>query len=227
MTVQEYKNLTLREFDAAAEKFDDNDPSVYNLCRKDYPDLLAELISEPCKDILDCGCGTGAMLSMIREKCPDKNYTGIDLSEKMIEVANRRAGENLRFVRGDCENLPFGDGSFDAVLCSMSFHHYPNPDRFFQSVHRILRKDGRLILRDMTSNSRLMMWFINHIELPIIRTVFHKGDVHCYNRAEIAALCQQSGLVMERFEIRKGFRMHCVCRKQEKDIKTLHEGGIS
>ena len=37
------------------EKFDDNAPSVYNLCRKDYPDLLAELISEPCKDILDCG----------------------------------------------------------------------------------------------------------------------------------------------------------------------------
>ena len=33
MTNQKYKNLTLREFDAAAEKFDDSDPSVYNLCR--------------------------------------------------------------------------------------------------------------------------------------------------------------------------------------------------
>ena len=42
MTNQKYKNLTLREFDAAAEKFDDSDPSVYNLCRKDYPDLLDE-----------------------------------------------------------------------------------------------------------------------------------------------------------------------------------------
>ena len=123
---------------------------------------------------------------------------------------------------GDCENLPFADSSFDTVLRTMSFHHYPNPERFFQSVYRILRKGGRLILRDMTSSSRLMMWLINHIELPIIRTVFHKGDVHCYNRAEIAALCQQSGLVMERFEIRKGFRMHCVCRKQER----THEGGI-
>ena len=214
MTAKEYKSLTLREFDAAAEKFDDNDPSVYNLCRKDYPDLLSELISEPCKDVLDCGCGTGAMLSMIREKCPDKNYTGIDLSEKMIKVADRRSNKNLRFLQGDCENLPFEDNSFDAVLCSMSFHHYPNPDRFFQSVHRILRKDGRLILRDMTSGSRLMMWFINHIELPIIRTMLHKGDVHCYNRAEIAALCQQSGLEMESFEIRNGMRLHCVCRKE-------------
>ena len=45
MTNQKYKNLTLREFDAAAEKFDDSDPSVYNLCRKDYPDLLEELLN--------------------------------------------------------------------------------------------------------------------------------------------------------------------------------------
>lgn len=217
MTNQKYKNLTLREFDAAAEKFDDSDPSVYNLCRKDYPDLLEELLKEPCQDVLDCGCGTGAMLAMFRDACPDKQYTGIDLSKKMIEVANRRAGDGLEFLQGDCENLPFADSSFDTVLCTMSFHHYPNPERFFQSVYRILRKGGRLILRDMTSSSRLMMWLINHIELPIIRTVFHKGDVHCYNRAEIAALCQQSGMVMERFEIRKGFRMHCVCRKQEKD----------
>ena len=49
MTNQKYKNLTLREFDAAAEKFDDSDPSVYNLCRKDYPDLLEELLKEPVR----------------------------------------------------------------------------------------------------------------------------------------------------------------------------------
>lgn len=37
MNEQEYKKLSIKEFDAAAEKFDDNDPSVYNMCRKDYP----------------------------------------------------------------------------------------------------------------------------------------------------------------------------------------------
>ena len=44
----------------------------------------------------------------------------------MIEVANRRAGDGLEFFQGDCENLPFADNSFDTVLCTMSFHHYPN-----------------------------------------------------------------------------------------------------
>lgn len=51
MTNQKYKNLTLREFDTAAEKFDDDDLSVYNLCRKDYPDLLEELLKGPGKKL--------------------------------------------------------------------------------------------------------------------------------------------------------------------------------
>lgn len=46
MTSEEYKRLPLEEFDRAAEKFDDDDLSVYNLCRKDYPDVLAEVIKE-------------------------------------------------------------------------------------------------------------------------------------------------------------------------------------
>ena len=66
MTSEEYKRLSLKEFDRAAEKFDDDDPSVYNMCRKDYPDVLAEAVKEPFSDLLDAGCGTGAMLAMFK-----------------------------------------------------------------------------------------------------------------------------------------------------------------
>ena len=71
-----YDKPKIQKSHSAAEKFDDSDPSVYNLCRKDYPDLLEELLKEPCQDVLDCGCGTGAMLVMFRDACPDKQYTG-------------------------------------------------------------------------------------------------------------------------------------------------------
>lgn len=60
MNSAEYKELSLKEFDMAAAKFDDNDPSVYNLCRKDYLDVLAEVRTEEFSDLLDAGCGTGA-----------------------------------------------------------------------------------------------------------------------------------------------------------------------
>ena len=70
MTSERYKEMSLREFDQAAEKFDDNDPSVYNMCRRDYPDVLAEVLKEPFSDLLDAGCGTGMMLSMLQRDCP-------------------------------------------------------------------------------------------------------------------------------------------------------------
>lgn len=213
MTSEEYKQLSLKEFDQAAAKFDDNDPSVYNMCRKDYPDVVAEVAKEPFSDLLDAGCGTGAMLGMFKRDYPDKNYTGIDLSEKMIEAARAKHMDEIHFVAGDCENLPFAECSFDVVTCSMSFHHYPNPEQFFMSLKRVLRSGGRLVLRDMASNSGLLMWFYNHIEIPMINKFLHKGDVHVYSRSDIQKLCDRSGLKLERYEVRKGFRLHCIVRK--------------
>lgn len=144
MKSEEYKKLSLREFDKAAAKFDDNDPSVYNMCRKDYPDVLAEAVSEPFSDLLDAGCGTGAMLGMFKKDYPNKNYTGIDLSEKMIETAKKKHPEGIQFITGDCESLPFPNDSFDAVTCSMSFHHYPDPEKFFMSLHCQRTETGKI-----------------------------------------------------------------------------------
>ena len=95
------KKLTIKEFDKAAEQFDNDNISVYNLCRKDYTHLLAALEEEKWESVLDAGCGTGAVIYMLHEKYPDKNYTGIDLSEKMIEVAKRKNIDGASFVQGD------------------------------------------------------------------------------------------------------------------------------
>ena len=210
-SAKELKSMTLKEFEKAAEQFDNDDPSVYNLCRKDYPDILAELEKEDFTDVLDAGCGTGAVISLLAEKYPDKHYTGIDLSPKMIEVALAKKAENAKFVCGDCENLPFDDNSFDAITCSMSFHHYPQPVDFFRSCERVLRPGGRLIIRDMTAGP-VMLKLINVVELPLVH-LLGKGDVACYGRKDFERFCQESGLKLELFEQRKGFRLHSVMRK--------------
>lgn len=69
-------------------------------------------------------------------------------------------------------------------------------------------------MRDMASKSKVMMWFFNHIEIPVINKVLHKGDVHVYSRADIQRLCDISGLKLESYEVRRGFRLHCVVRKE-------------
>jgi len=211
MTPREYKDLSIKEFTKAAEIYESDNAGVYNMCKKDYPDVLAELEKEPFTDLLDCGCGTGPMLTLLHKKYPDKHYTGIDLTPKMIEVAKRKNMKNVELIVGDCENMPFADNSFDVVICCESFHHYPNPQDFFNSVYRVLRPNGRLVLRDMTMSSAAR-WFCNHIEMPFIHLA-GKGDVKIYGRDDIQKLCDGAGLQMESFEKRGFCRLHCVARK--------------
>ena len=206
------KVLSVSEFTKAADKYESDHAGVYNLCKKDYPDILAEIEKEPFTDLLDAGCGTAPMLSLLTERFPDAHFTGIDLTPKMVEVAKAKNLPNTTLVCGDCENLPFEEDAFDVIICSQSFHHYPNPEAFLKSVRRCLRRNGRLILRDMTMGEGLIHWFVNTIELPVLNLLGY-GDVHCYNRKELQELCDRTGLVLERFEQRKGFRLHAVIRK--------------
>lgn len=212
MTDQEYKTLSIREFAKAAKVYETNDAGVYKMCRKDYPDVLAELEKEGFSDLLDCGCGTAPMLTLLQKKYPHRHYTGIDLTPEMIEAARAKNMPGVELVVGDCEDLPFPAESFDAVICCQSFHHYPNVQAFFHSVYRVLRPGGRLILRDMTANTAAARWFFNHIELPVINLAGH-GDVRVYSVEEVRALCQKAGLVLESGEKRGFFRLHCVARK--------------
>lgn len=212
MTDKKYKDLSLKEFTKAAGIYETDHAGVYKMCRKDYPDVLEELEKEPFNDLLDCGCGTAPMLTLLHEKYPDKHYTGIDLTPKMIEVAKAKNLENVELVVGDCEDLPFEEDSFDVVICCQSFHHYPNVQKFFNSVYRVLRPNGRLILRDMTMDSAGMRWFCNNVEIPLFNRL-GKGDVRIYGREDVKALCSNAGLYMESFEKRGFCRLHCVARK--------------
>lgn len=212
MTNEEYKKLSIQEFTKAANRYEGDHAGIYEMCKKDYPDILAELEKEPFHDLLDAGCGPAPMVSLLAEKYPDRHYTGLDLTPAMIEQAKKKNIPNAVFVVGDCENFPFADNSFDAIICSMSFHHYPNPQAFFNSVQRCLRPGGRLILRDVTTDSKIVRWFMDKIEMPLANLIGH-GDVRVPAREDIMACCKKAGLKVELFEIRKGMRLHCVVRK--------------
>ena len=162
-TDKEYKDLTIKEFTKAASVYESGNSGIYEICKDDYPYIASELEKEDYYDLLDCGCGTGPMISLLYEKDPSKHYTGIDITPKMIEVGKAKNLDGVDWVVGDCENLPFAENSFDVIICSNSFHHYPNPQDFFNSAYWVLRPGGRLILQDYTA-SKAMLWLFNHTE---------------------------------------------------------------
>lgn len=212
MNTEQYKALSIKEFTKAAEIYDSGHAGIYEMCKDDYPLILEELRKVRFDNLLDVGCGTGPMIELLTQEYPDKHFTGLDLTPKMIETANEKHLPNAAFIVGDSENLPFEDSSFDAVICANSFHHYPNPQRFFNGVARVLRPEGVLILRDYTS-SGFMVWLMNHIEMPIANLAGH-GDVRCYTTKRIREFTETAGLTVVRLEKQKKFRLHLVARKQ-------------
>lgn len=210
-TSKQYKDLTVREFTKAAEIYETGHAGIYEMCKEDYPYIAGELEKEDYRDLLDCGCGTGPMISLLYEKDPSKHYTGIDLTPKMIEVAQAKNLKGVDWVVGDCENLPFEENSFDAIICSNSFHHYPDPQAFFHSVKRALRPGGRLILQDYTAPGPVL-WLMNHTEMPLANLVGH-GDVAAYSLATVRGFCETAGLKVEKLKRGRKFRLHLVARK--------------
>ena len=211
-TSKEYKDLTIKEFTKAADIYESGDAGIYEICKEDYPYIASELEKEEYEDLLDCGCGTGPMISLLYEKDSSKKYTGLDITPRMIEVAKNKNLEGVNWVVGDCENLPFEENSFDAIICSNSFHHYPNPEKFFESAKRVLRPGGRLILQDYTA-PKFILWIMNHTEMPLANLMGH-GDVGAYSLDQVQQFCDLVDLKVEKLKRGKKMRLHLVARKK-------------
>jgi SAM-dependent methyltransferase len=74
---------------------------------------------------------------------------GLDLAPANIDACRRLPDRpGMAFARGDAQDLPFPDGSFDAVVNVESSHSYPSVPRFLAEVARVLRPGGLLFLAD-------------------------------------------------------------------------------
>ena len=67
MTNEEYKNLSIKEFTKVASVYEGDRAGIYEMCKKDYPDILSELEKELFMDLLDAGCGPAPMISLLPE----------------------------------------------------------------------------------------------------------------------------------------------------------------
>lgn len=100
----------------------------------------------PTFDLLDAGCGSGGMLARVRERFPQASLTGLDFSERALELTRLRdTGATL--VQGSVDALPFPDSSFDIVL-SLDVLIVGGLDEraAVAEMHRVLRPGGILII---------------------------------------------------------------------------------
>ena len=105
--------------------------------------------------LIDIGTGPGHLAELIAKKYPNLKVVGIDLSEIMIKIANRKkAGlPNLEFRIMDGNNLEFKKDSADCIVSTFTFHHWKKPIKVLNEIHRVLKKEGKACIYDGYSDA--------------------------------------------------------------------------
>ena len=106
--------------------------------------------------VLDVATGTGDLAIQIAGALADATVTGIDLSEKMIEIGRRKIadsglGDRISLMQGDCLALPMADGSFDAVTVAYGVRNFENLAGGYAEMARVLRPGGLLMVLELST----------------------------------------------------------------------------
>ena len=96
------------------------------------------------REVLEIATGPGLLAKHVAPAA--KKMIATDYSDGMIAEARKgRIPQNLAFEVADAMELPYGDGSFDAVLIANALHIVPDPDKVLSEIGRVLRPEGILI----------------------------------------------------------------------------------
>ncbi|MFS0776649.1 methyltransferase domain-containing protein [Neobacillus sp. 3P2-tot-E-2] len=196
------------------EQFGSNAASyVSSAIHKDGKDLLkmvemAELNGQEV--LLDIATGGGHTANAFAPLV--KKVTAVDLTAEMLAAAEKfiikNGHQNVEFVQGDAEQLPFTNESFDIVTCRIAPHHFPNVDLFIKEVYRVLKPGGQFLLDDnVVPETKEYDQFYNTIEK--IRDYSH---FRAWKKSEWIQKLEESGLeVFEWHRFEKTFRFESWC----------------
>lgn len=145
---------------------------VYGLFYENQRSRYAKIIQQvtpvfdvaACDSVLDIGCGTGALCSVMEEM--GLAVTGVDAAVKMVEIAKKRdMTGNIRYELGDVlQGLAYEDKSFDMVITSYVAHGLQEEERkmLYREMSRLARK--MVIIHDYNKNRSPLTNFIEWLE---------------------------------------------------------------
>ena len=142
-------------------------------------------VVQPGDRVLDACCGTGDLA--VASLQAGATVTGLDFSERMLERARRKSDE-IDWVQGDAEKLPFEDASFDAATVGFGVRNLADLERGLAELRRVLRPGGRVAILEITKPSGLLapfyrLWFDGFV--PLLGKVLPGGAAYTYLPASV------------------------------------------
>ncbi len=139
---------SIQYFDSIAEK--------WNVIRSEYFEerlkyKLLSLTNIKDKVVADLGCGTGFVsLALVNEA---SIVFSVDNSSNMLRNLKVNASEknykNLYLIKSSLDNLTLFDESVDIIFINMALHHIKDAKKAISEMHRVLKKDGSVIISDV------------------------------------------------------------------------------
>lgn len=133
-------------------------------------ELAAALLGAGPGDVLDAGMGGGVLLEELDRR--GWRVAGVDLAPSMVERARGRLPHaRERLLEGSIEDLPFADGSFDAVVATGVLEYAAHDlDRAVTELVRVLRPGGTLVASFPNYRAPATLWRA-HVQYPLVRAV--------------------------------------------------------
>ena len=146
-------------------------------------------------EVLDVATGTGDVAIEFARRSRAHRIVGLDRSAGMLEVARDKIGKQrlegrIEVIEGDALNLPFGDGSFDAVTIAFGLRNLPDYAAGVREMARVLKPGGRLLVLEFfppTSGAFLQLYrlYLKTV-LPVVgRAVSGSKEAYDYLSSSI------------------------------------------
>jgi ubiquinone/menaquinone biosynthesis C-methylase UbiE len=121
--------------------------------------LIEQATFQSGDHVLEIGCGTGTLLTMIKRAYPGVKVVGLDPDPKAIARAKRKSMKesfDIRLDQGFSDELPYSDAIFDRVFSSFMFHHLKEDEKkgTLREVNRVLKPGGSFYLLDFSGSNK-------------------------------------------------------------------------
>jgi len=115
------------------------------------------------KRVLDFGCGVGGSMPYFHKYLPESQLTGIDVSQRSIDIASSRFPDLADYLLFDGVSLPFADNTFDVVFTACVFHHIPANEHvhLLSEILRVLAPGGVFFVFEHNPSNPLTVRVVN------------------------------------------------------------------